>query len=87
MTSFAFQAGGLLWSVSDHLQAKRKEGENDVAHGELWMFLLHQLLSLCQDSRQEARDGAISTIFRSISLYGATLSKATWDGCMFDIVL
>ncbi|KAL8279821.1 hypothetical protein RQP46_007671 [Phenoliferia psychrophenolica] len=82
----ALTAGGLLWSVSDHLQAKRKEGENDVAHGELWMFLLHQLLTLCQDVRQEARDGAISTVFRSISLYGATLSKATWDACMWDIV-
>ncbi|KAM0751477.1 hypothetical protein T439DRAFT_287566 [Meredithblackwellia eburnea MCA 4105] len=82
----ALTAGGLLWSVSDHLQAKRKDGENDVAHSELWMFLLHQLLILCQDPRQEARDGAISTVFRSIHLYGGTLSKATWDACMWEII-
>ncbi|KAK4704567.1 hypothetical protein P7C70_g1641, partial [Phenoliferia sp. Uapishka_3] len=80
------QAGGLLWSVSDHLQAKRKEGDNDVAHGELWMFLLHQLLVLCQDTRQEARDGAISTVFRSISLYGTTLSKSMWERTMWEVV-
>lgn len=80
------QAGGLLWSVSDHLQAKRNENDNEVAHGELWMFLLHQLLSLCQDSRQEVRDGAITTIFRSISLYGASLSKATWDATFWEII-
>ena len=79
------QAGGLLWSVSDHLQAKRTDGDNEVAHGELWMFLLHQLLASCKDSRQEVRDGAISTVFRSISTYGTTLSKATWDACMFEI--
>ncbi|SCV74793.1 BQ2448_7822 [Microbotryum intermedium] len=82
----ALTAGGLLWGVSDHLQAKRKEGSREVAHGELWAFLLQQLLALCQDSRQEARDGAITTIFRSISLYGATLSKATWDATLWEVV-
>lgn len=68
------------------MQAKRKDGENDVAHGDLWMYLLHQLLGLCQDSRQEVRDGAITTIFRSISLYGSTLSKATWDATLWEVV-
>ncbi|SGY81478.1 BQ5605_C009g05501 [Microbotryum silenes-dioicae] len=82
----ALTAGGLLWGVSDHLQAKRKEGSMEVAHGELWAFLLQQLLALCQDPRQEARDGAITTVFRSISLYGATLSKATWDATLWDVV-
>ncbi|GAA5886464.1 hypothetical protein JCM5296_001916 [Sporobolomyces johnsonii] len=32
------RAGGLLWSVSDHVQAKRKGGDNEAAYGELWMF-------------------------------------------------
>jgi hypothetical protein len=50
------------------------------------MFLLHQLLGLCQDGRQEVRDGAIATIFRSISLYGSTLSKATWDATLWEVV-
>lgn len=50
------------------------------------MFLLHQLLASCQDPRQEVRDGAITTVFRSISTYGATLSKSTWDACMWEII-
>lgn len=50
------------------------------------MFLLHQLLASTMDSRQEVRDGAISTVFRSISTYGTTLSKSTWDACMWEIV-
>lgn len=50
------------------------------------MYLLLQLLGLCQDSRQEVRDGAITTIFRSISLYGSTLSKATWDATLWEVV-
>lgn len=50
------------------------------------MFLLHQLLLLSKDGRQEVRDGAISTVFRSISTYGATLSSATWHACMWEIV-
>ena len=49
------------------------------------MFLLHQLLASCKDPRQEVRDGAISTVFRSISTYGTTLSKSTWDACMWEI--
>ena len=82
----ALTAGGLLWSVSDHLQAKRNDSVEEEAHGDLWMYLLHQLLSLCDDRRQEVRDGAVTTIFRSISLYGSTLSAQTWDGCMWQIV-
>ncbi|GAA5982187.1 hypothetical protein JCM5350_003486 [Sporobolomyces pararoseus] len=82
----ALTAGGLLWSVSDHVQAKRQQDENGDRHGELWMFLLHQLLSLCRDPRQEVRDAAITNIFRSISMYGTTLSKETWESCCHEIM-
>ncbi|GAA5958007.1 hypothetical protein JCM3765_006230 [Sporobolomyces pararoseus] len=82
----ALTAGGLLWSVSDHVQAKRRDDEKGDRHGELWMFLLHQLLSLCHDTRQEVRDAAITNIFRSISMYGTTLSKETWELCCHDIM-
>ena len=82
----ALTAGGLLWNVSDHLQVKRKEGDNEVAHSELWMFMLHQLLSLCKDSRQEVRDGAINILFRSVSMYGTSLSKTTWEAVMWDVL-
>ncbi|GAA5943397.1 Mon2p [Sporobolomyces koalae] len=82
----ALTAGGLLWSVSDHVQAKRRAAQGDDRHGELWMFLLRQLLRLCRDSRQEVRDAAITNIFRSISMYGSTLSKETWEACSHDII-
>ncbi|KAK4056370.1 Endocytosis and vacuole integrity protein [Microbotryomycetes sp. JL221] len=81
----ALTAGGLLWGVSDHLQAKQRADSGGSAHRELWMYLLQQLLTLCRDSRQEVRDGALATIFRSISLYGPTLSE-TWDATLWDIV-
>ena len=80
------QAGGLLWNVSDHVQAKRKQEDDEDRHGELWMFLLHQLLTLCRDSRQEVRDAAITNIFRSVSMYGTTLSNKTWDQCCHEII-
>jgi hypothetical protein len=76
----------LLWSVSDHLQSKRADEVDVGAYEELWMYLLHQLLASCHDGRQEVRDGAISTIFRSISTYGTTLSSATWHACLWQIV-
>ncbi|GAA5873054.1 hypothetical protein JCM1840_007309 [Sporobolomyces johnsonii] len=82
----ALTAGGLLWSVSDHVQAKRKGGDNEAAYGELWMYLLHQLLNLCRDTRQEVRDAAITNIFRSISMYGTTLSRQTWEACCWEII-
>lgn len=50
------------------------------------MFLLHRLLSLCRDPRQEVRDAAITNIFRSISMYGTTLSKDTWEACCHEII-
>ncbi|BGP27996.1 Endocytosis and vacuole integrity protein [Rhodotorula toruloides] len=82
----ALTAGGLIWGVSDHVQAKRKQGDGEAAHGELWMFLLHNLLGLCRDSRQEVRDAAITNVFRSISMYGSTLDDATWDACCWEVI-
>ncbi|GAA5884135.1 hypothetical protein JCM6882_002154 [Rhodosporidiobolus microsporus] len=83
----ALTAGGLLWSVSDHVQAKRDAEQSETSdQGDLWMFLLQNLLTLARDSRQEVRDAAITNVFRSISMYGATLSKATWEAVCWEIV-
>ncbi|GAA5977223.1 hypothetical protein JCM11641_003881 [Rhodosporidiobolus odoratus] len=85
----ALTANGLLWSVSDHVQAKREEGdgsERSQQHGELWMYLLQNLLNLARDTRQEVRDAAVTNIFRSISMYGASLSKETWEACCWEII-
>ncbi|KAG7085465.1 hypothetical protein E1B28_003026 [Marasmius oreades] len=78
-------AASLLWSVSDAIQAKRKDAEQEPEYSELWMFLLTELLGLCTDDRPEVRDGAIQTMFRTMQLYGATLSLETWDQCVWKI--
>ncbi|GJN94193.1 hypothetical protein Rhopal_007267-T1 [Rhodotorula paludigena] len=83
----ALTAGGLLWNVSDHVQAKRKSGDSEMTEGgDLWMHLLQNLLALCRDPRQEVRDAAITNVFRSISMYGSTLDNATWDACSWDVL-
>ncbi|KAF9065488.1 hypothetical protein BDP27DRAFT_1228904, partial [Rhodocollybia butyracea] len=70
-------AASLLWSVSDAIQAKRKDAEKEPEYSALWMFLLLEVLGLCTDDRPEVRDGAIQTLFRTMQLYGATLSLQT----------
>lgn len=78
-------AASLLWSVSDAIQAKRKDADQEPEYSELWMSLLLEVLGLCLDSRPEVRDGAIQTLFRTMQLYGATLSLETWDQCIWKV--
>lgn len=78
-------AASLLWSVSDAIQSKRKNVDEEPEYSELWMFLLLEVLGLCTDSRAEVRDGAIQTLFRTMQLYGATLSLETWDQCIWKV--
>lgn len=79
-------AASLLWSVSDAIQSKRKIAEQEPEYSELWMFLLLEVLGLCTDSRPEVRDGAIQTLFRTMQLYGATLTLETWDECVWKVI-
>ena len=78
-------AASLLWGVSDSIQAKRKDTEKEPEYSALWMFLLEELLGLCTDSRPEVRVGAIQTLFRTLQLYGGTLSLETWHECIWKI--
>ncbi|KAJ7449990.1 hypothetical protein B0H11DRAFT_323334 [Mycena galericulata] len=78
-------AASLLWSVSDAIQSKRKNAEEEPEYNALWMFLLLEVLGLCTDARPEVRDGAIQTLFRTMQLYGATLSQETWDQCIWKV--
>lgn len=78
-------AESLLWGVSDSIQAKRKDEETEPEYSALWMFLLLELLGLCTDGRPEVRVGAIQTLFRTLQLYGATLSLGTWDECIWKV--
>ncbi|KAJ7226681.1 hypothetical protein GGX14DRAFT_692973 [Mycena pura] len=78
-------AASLLWSVSDAIQSKRRNAEEEPEYNALWMFLLLEVLGLCTDARPEVRDGAIQTLFRTMQLYGATLSQDTWDQCIWKV--
>ncbi|TFY51708.1 hypothetical protein EVG20_g10873, partial [Dentipellis fragilis] len=78
-------AESLFWSVSDSIQAKRKDAEKEPEYSELWMFLLLEILRLCTDGRPEVRMGAIQTLFRTLQLYGETLSLDTWDECIWKV--
>ncbi|KAF8151507.1 hypothetical protein B0H34DRAFT_664561 [Crassisporium funariophilum] len=78
-------AASLLWSVSDAIQSKRKNVDQEPEYSELWMFLLLEVLGLCTDPRAEVRDGAIQTLFRTMQLYGATLSAETWEQCIWKV--
>jgi hypothetical protein len=86
-TNIALTAtASLLWSVSDAIQSKRKNLEEEPQYSGLWMLLLLELLGLCTDRRAEVRDGAIQTLFRTVQLYGATLNSETWDQCIWTIM-
>lgn len=79
-------AGSLLWGVSDSIQTRRKESEQEHEYNALWMLLLLEVLGLCTDSRSEVRVGAIQTLFRTLQLYGSTLSLETWEECIWKVV-
>jgi hypothetical protein len=78
-------AASLLWSVSDSIQSKRRNVDQEREYSALWMFLLLEVLGLCTDARSEVRDGAIQTLFRTMQLYGSTLSLETWDECIWKV--
>ncbi|OJT09170.1 Protein MON2 -like protein [Trametes pubescens] len=78
-------AESLLWGVSDSIQAKRREEDKEPEYNALWMSLLLEVLGLCTDARPEVRVGAIQTLFRTLQLYGATLSLDTWDECIWKV--
>ncbi|KAH9940033.1 uncharacterized protein BXZ73DRAFT_43028 [Epithele typhae] len=85
-TNIALNAAeSLLWGVSDSIQAKRRDETKEPEYSTLWMFLLLEVLGLCTDGRPEVRVGAIQTLFRTLQLYGATLSLETWDECIWKV--
>jgi hypothetical protein len=76
-------AESLFWGVSDAIQAKRREADHEPTYSALWMHLFLEILPLCVDARPEVRMGAIQTLFKTLQLYGGTLSLDTWDECVW----
>ncbi|ORY29654.1 guanine nucleotide exchange factor in Golgi transport N-terminal-domain-containing protein [Naematelia encephala] len=75
--NIALASIGLLWNVSDAVQADSKE---------LWLYLLLQMLDLGRDSRLEVRSSAMQTLFRCIELYGSNLSAQLWEDVLWKVV-
>ncbi|CAH7668461.1 hypothetical protein PPACK8108_LOCUS2972 [Phakopsora pachyrhizi] len=85
--NIALTAGGLLWQVSDYVQGKNKSAESgDDSYVQIWMYLLTKLLRLTYSFRQEVRDGAIQTLFRTVGLYGSLLSPEIWHKLLWEVV-
>jgi hypothetical protein len=76
--NISLSAIGLLWAVSDAVQAEHKD---------LWLYLLTQLLELGRDARLEVRSSAMQTLFRCIELYGANLDAELWEDVLWKVVL
>ncbi|WVQ95482.1 hypothetical protein IAU59_002579 [Kwoniella sp. CBS 9459] len=68
---------GLLWNVSDAVQADSKD---------LWLYLLTELLELARDPRLEVRSSAMQTLFRCLDLYGSGLSPALWQDVIWKVI-
>lgn len=68
------------------MKRRQTTGEEANVYLGLWMKLLLRLLELCLDRRQEARDGAIQILCRSIELYGGSLDSQAWEDCLWKVV-
>ncbi|WVR08607.1 hypothetical protein IAU60_005662 [Kwoniella sp. DSM 27419] len=68
---------GLMWNVSDAVQADSKE---------LWLYLLTELLELGRDSRLEVRSSAMQTLFRCVEIYGSGLSPVLWEDVLWKVI-
>lgn len=68
---------GLMWNVSDAVQATSKE---------LWLYLFCELLELSRDDRLEVRSGAMQTLFRCLEIYGTALDAEMWAEVLGKIV-
>lgn len=75
--NITLSAIGLMWNVSDAVQADSKD---------LWLELLLQLLELGRDTRSEVRGSSMQTLFRCIELYGSSLSADLWDQIWWKVV-
>ena len=78
--NIALAAIGLLWNVSDAVQAGSAELKL------LWISLLAELLELARDKRLEVRSGAMQTLFRCIELYGSTTTSESWRDIFEEII-
>jgi hypothetical protein len=75
--NITLSAIGLMWNVSDSVQADSKD---------LWLELLLQLLDLGRDPRVEVQSTAMQTLYKCIELYGGTLSTKLWEEVWWKVV-
>ncbi|KAJ9119007.1 hypothetical protein QFC22_003496 [Naganishia vaughanmartiniae] len=80
---------GLIWNVSDTVRSSAVDLETPQRET-LWLKLLHCLLVLSSDRRNEVRTSALQTLFKCLELHGGKLPESTWtlvlDGVLFPLL-
>ncbi|KAJ1650884.1 Endocytosis and vacuole integrity protein [Dispira simplex] len=82
----ALTAIGLFWNIADYLSTVVEDitpsaPSSILTHDaweRLWVLLIYRLLRICVDPRNEVRNGANRTLFRTLDLKGDTLSVSLW---------
>ncbi|KAJ9101495.1 hypothetical protein QFC19_005146 [Naganishia cerealis] len=87
--NITLSAIGLIWNVSDTVRSSA--ADLPAAQREtLWLKLLHCLLLLCSDRRNEVRTSALQTLFKCLELHGGKLPESTWslvlNGVLFPLL-
>jgi hypothetical protein len=72
----------LLGHLGRDTDEAARGADHEPACSAPWMYPPLEMLRLCADA---AAHGAIQTFFRTLQLYGATLSPGTWDECLWKV--
>ncbi|KAJ9092821.1 hypothetical protein QFC21_006697 [Naganishia friedmannii] len=87
--NITLSAIGLIWNVSDTVRSSAVDLES-AQRETLWLKLLHCLLVLSSDCRNEVRTSALQTLFKCLELHGGKLPESTWtlvlDGVLFPLL-
>ncbi|KAJ1952339.1 Endocytosis and vacuole integrity protein, partial [Dispira parvispora] len=81
----ALTAIGLFWNIADYLSTvvdtTLSVSSSVLTHDaweRLWVLLIYRLSRICVDPRNEVRNGANRTLFRTLDLKGDTLPVSLW---------
>lgn len=68
------------------LKLEKEDENNPHTYSILWMLLLLQLSQSCIDWRPEVRNGAIQTLFRTITMNQKVLGNHLWNACIWEVL-
>lgn len=83
--NITLSAIGLIWNVSDTVRSSAVD-LGSQSRDALWLKLLHCLLMLATDNRNEVRTSALQTLFKCLELHGHKLPESLWSLVLSEIV-